>query len=107
MKGESSYVYVEGANHSHQVLGDSGTSYVSGSVRFDDDRASGLVVAGSNDVDRWAYYWGSLRANLYGLKMIADSGTLAMSGSCTPSISSDDLETRPNNFTQVIWKRIS
>ena len=107
MKGDSTYVYVSGASHSHSVLGDTGTSYAAGTVRFDDDRASGFVVAGSDDIDRWAYYMGSLRARLYGLNMIGDSGDLAMDGYCTPNISSDDFETRPNNYTYRIWKRIN
>ena len=107
LKGDSTYVYVAGANHSHSVLGDSGSGYAAGTVRFDDNNASGFVVAGSDDRDRWGYYMGSLRARQYGLNMIGDSGALAMDGYCTPNISSDDFETRPNNYSMIIWKRIS
>lgn len=59
------------------------------------------IVGGKNNgANDYYYYTGT------GNVVMTSNGSHTHSSTFTPSLQSTDTETRPNNFTSIIWKRI-
>ena len=105
VKGKSQTVSVSGANHTHTAVNLTNAGNPDGGGDYSStNRWDRHYVTNSNaKVSEWGW---TVSGETAGSTIANWSGNLSMSGTITPSLQSSDTETRPNNFTSIIWKRI-